>query len=452
MKGPVMKFLAPAFVVLVAFASFCGCGDDDGGRSVTATPTSTATRTMTPTPTDTPTPVPTHTSTSTPSATATPTATSTASPTPTLTASPTASETATPDRSAVVAELAATGLGRYLGRPVPASSGSEGRWERYDFQTSDDGPICLYGSAFRVYVRPGRSNKVLFYLEGGGACWNDATCWQNTNAKITAKPLAPLDLFAGIFSTSDPNNPFADWSVVYVPYCDGSVFSGDHVADYAHGRVWHRGISNLSTGVDVMTSRFPRPDKIVVSGSSAGGFGTFSGYGIVRIAYPHTEILVLDDSGPGVQNPNDVQALFDRGSNWRLGDYFPRSCQLCLSQPVFLTDWAMNRDPTLRGALFSTLHDFVIRDFLNTDADGYAALLLEVTGRVRSRHPDRLKRFFVDDDFHTILLGVGIEPGEKPGPVYRTMRVNGVKVADWVRDFVDDGPLWQDVLPPSVQP
>jgi hypothetical protein len=351
-----------------------------------------------------------------------------------------------------VAELSAVGLGRHLGRAVPQPSGSEGSWQRYDFAISDDGPICLYGTPYRVYVRPGTSNNVLFYLEGGGACWNNDTCWHDTRAKISAAPIAPLQILAGIFLQNDQTNPFTDWNVVYVPYCDGSVFSGDNIADYAGGRVWHRGISNLSTGADVTTSLYPHPDKIVVSGSSAGGFGTFSGYGVMRLAYPNTEILVLNDSGPGIQNPEDLEATGDRESNWHLAQFFPPTCPLCFGQPLFFTDWAMDRDPTLRGALFETLRDYVIRDFLSLTPEQFQALLLDISGRVQRRQPDRLKRFLVDNEFHTILLGVGIAPGERVGPYYRNLHIGNTSLSKWVYDFVNNGPAWQDIVQEPTQP
>lgn len=429
--------LRRSFPLLVALAlAAAGCSDDNDDKAATPTPTATATAVPSSTPTNTA--LPTH--TFTPQSTAT----------PTVTATP--SSTSTPDRSGIVAELSDAGLGRYLGRSVPAASGFEGKWQRFDFAPSDAGPICLRGTPYRVYVRPGTSNNVLFYLEGGGACWNNESCWHNTRAKLDASPLAPLDLFPGIFLQGEPTNPFTDWNVIYVPYCDGSVFAGDNIADYAEGRNWHRGLSNLSTGVDVMKSLFPNPDKIVVSGSSAGGFGTFSGYGVMRVAYPDSEILVLNDSGPGVLNPDDHEAINDRETNWRLAQFFPRTCQLCIGQPIFLTDWSMNRDPTFRAGFFSTMRDYVIRDFLSLSPQNFQELLLDITGRVVSRHPDRLKRFIVNDEFHTIMLGAGIAPGESIGRAYRTLKVNGTFLRDWVYDFVHNGDRWQDIVEATPTP
>ena len=72
-------------------------------------------------------------------------------------------------------------------------------------------------------------------------------------------------------------NPIADWSVVFVPYCDGSVFSGDaDFDDDCDGQTdrYQRGLKNLSAGLDVTASTFPSPSRILLPGISAGGFGT----------------------------------------------------------------------------------------------------------------------------------------------------------------------------------
>jgi len=346
---------------------------------------------------------------------------------------------------ALFEELNDVGLGKYLGRDVPEPTMESG-WLRYDFAAQDEGPICLYGTPYRVYVRPGTSRNVLFYLEGGGACWNSDNCWVSTRAKLDSAPILPLTILrAGVFGPNPAFNPMHDWSVVYVPYCDGSVFTGDNIADYPRGRVWHRGLSNLSTATDVMRANFPDPGRIVVSGSSAGGFGTFSGYGVMRLAYPAKEILVLNDSGPGVQKNDDPQALADRRENWGFEQFRPPSCAACSVQPAFITNWAMDLDPVLRASFFSTLQDDVIRGFLDLSGPEYEELLLAVTDQIVASDPDRVKRFMVADEFHTILIGGGIGNSGVAAD-YRTLAVNGTSLPTWIKEFLADGPGWTDLI------
>ena len=76
---------------------------------------------------------------------------------------------------------------------------------------------------------------------------------------------------AGIWDFDSPDNPFADYSIVYLPYCDGSVFSGDNDvvdANFPFGPVrFHRGLRNLTAGIDLAKSEFPHPGRIMVAGS-----------------------------------------------------------------------------------------------------------------------------------------------------------------------------------------
>ena len=35
---------------------------------------------------------------------------------------------------------------------------------------------CSDGTPYKFFVRPGAPEKVVFYLQGGGGCWNGGTC------------------------------------------------------------------------------------------------------------------------------------------------------------------------------------------------------------------------------------------------------------------------------------
>ncbi len=383
-------------VMLVVLAS--ACGNDKKKAATSATPTSgvpTATATL---------PAPT--------------------PTPTM---------------PMVAELEAVGVGKYLDSTSPASMDMNGDWEDYHYDPTEENAICLGGTEFQAFIRRGTSNKVVLFLEGGGACWNDETCWVKLRAKKMSAPL----FGDGVLNATAPGNPFADWNVVYVPYCDGSVFSGDNVVDYPDGptHTYHHGAQNLSAGVSLMRREFPNPELIVVSGSSAGGYGTFSGYGVTRVAYPETPVLVLDDCGPGIQNTARAQDMMDRNQNWRYRQFIPTSCSDCDPQATYLAAWALERDPTLRLGLFDYLQDPILRSFLGfgSDLDGFANLLLDVTNDIHDRYPDRFKRFFKQGESHTILFLSG----------FYDLEIAGTSLVDWTTDFITDGPAWQDIVEPT---
>jgi hypothetical protein len=340
---------------------------------------------------------------------------------------------ATPTPS-IVDELAATGVGEFIGEIEPDSSRTNGEWTEYLYDTAKEEAICLGGTQYQVNVHTGTSNKVLVYLEGGGACWNSLTCWVAETAKLEAGSASS----EGILDLTDAENPFHDWNIIYVPYCDGSVFSGNNVLDYADhdGPTYHHGLQNISAALTIAQSEFPNPDMIVVSGSSAGGYGTLNGYGVTRLAYQTTPIIVFNDSGPGLQNPDQTDANQERADNWQYTQYIPPSCSNCTEQTAYLADWAMDRDPDLRAALFSYNHDTVIPLFLNLDAASFESLLLQVSGDIHSSHPDRFKRFIKAGAAHTVL----------ELPDFYTLAIGETTIRDWTEAFLTDSADWVDIV------
>lgn len=329
-------------------------------------------------------------------------------------------------------ELAASGFGDYLGVQSPSSSSQRGEWTEYFYDPADEGAVCLTGEQFQVNVRKGTTDNVLLYMQGGGACWDYLTCYVLGTATTGANGA----IESGALDINDPNSPFKDWNIVYLPYCDGSVFTGDATVDYNGQRTFHHGLRNLSVGVDAIKRSFPNASRIVVSGSSAGGYGTFAGYGVTRVAFPNTPIQVFNDSGPGLQNLDASQDVKDRTVNWNFTKRIPPSCTECTQQYTYLIDWSLDRDSKLRTALYSYQQDGVISFFIDLDGPDYQQLLLSVTGDVHARNPERFERFFPLGTSHTVLLG----------PEFYTQTVNGVSLLDWTNAFLADGPGWNDTI------
>ena len=329
-------------------------------------------------------------------------------------------------------QLRATGFGDYVGKQSPSRREQKGSWENVYFDPAEHGAICLDGSTYQASFHRGSTNHLLIYLEGGGACWDYASCWDFGTATTTAG-----DAFeSGIIDFSNPSNPFHDWNILYVPYCDGSVFTGDHVADYNGVETFHHGLRNLSAAISTAAETLPNPDRVVVSGSSAGGYGTFAGYAVSRIAYPETEILSFNDSGPGLQNPYASEDVAARSANWDFERRFPATCWGCNEQFTYFYDWIFDHDPLARVSLFSFRQDGVISLFLGLDGGSYEGYLLSVTGRIAARWPGRFARYFALGESHTIL-GYGS---------FYDFRVNDVSLRDWTRAFLDDAPEWTDVV------
>jgi hypothetical protein len=334
--------------------------------------------------------------------------------------------------SQAVAELEESGIAEFLGAQAPVRSQQSGAWTDEFFDASEQLAICLTGGDFQVSHREGTSGDLLLYLQGGGACWDYVTCHVANTATKTANGA----IEAGILDPARPGNPFADFDVTYVPYCDGSVFSGTATVDYDGVETNHHGLQNLSAAVTAMRARFPNPSRIVVAGSSAGGYGTFAGYGVARVAYPDTPIIVFNDSGPGVQNFDASEDVQNRVANWDFAERVPESCNECDTQYSYLADWALDRDATARFAFYSYQQDGVISFFLDLSGPAYQQLVLSVTDDLLARNPGRFARYFPLGTTHTVLLS----------SEFYTQVVNGVPLRDWTQAFLDDSSGWVDVV------
>ena len=260
---------------------------------------------------------------------------------------------------------------------VPA----DGAWHWFDSSTPQQvtGLTCLDGSAtgFAVDVPAGGGNgRLMIYLEGGGGCWDGST------APCKTPPLPPLGFVAttsypfsnfqsemsgtgdinfttpflwakpqlaasgctancsgrGIFdrSTGPANNPFANYTYVFVPYCSGDLWQGSntdtHPLPFRHAATvtnqagtvvpaTFHGAVNFANVMAYVKATFPAPPSIVLIGGSAGGMGTFFNYGALRAAYPTTAIpvTVISDSAGGfwTGTPNPLLP-----STWTRNGYF----------------------------------------------------------------------------------------------------------------------------------
>jgi len=330
-------------------------------------------------------------------------------------------------------ELRAVGVDKYFGQFEPEKVQSYDNVDVYTFAPRDDGPTCLYGSPFRVSVRDMGSKDTIIYLQGGGACWS-ALCAANEDASMGVQPIGWTD------ESAERNPPLAGFNVVFVAYCDGSVFSGDNVITGKDGKVErrHRGLANLSAALDIAKKRFPSPRQLVLSGSSAGGYGTILGTAVVRLAYPDTPLLVLNDAGPGVTNPADDSLMKGATEEWKAMQFVPASCEGCIASGQFtgVVKWGLDHDPSLRVSTFCAREDFVISNvFLKMTGAEFEKVLLEETGKVHDAHPDRFKRYFWQGAAHTAILAG-----------YYDLEIDGTKLIDFVQAALDQKPEWRDLI------
>jgi len=341
-------------------------------------------------------------------------------------------------------ELRDSGVDKYVGQFSPAASIPVGEgWTKHTFDPSSGGPICIAGTPYSVFTKINNPRKLLIFLQGGGACWEDFyNC--NVLAEAQEPPPPPVGIWTDSFDTGDDTatNPLSDFSVVYLPYCDGSVFSGDNdVFDPEFGQAigvpqaqvrFHRGLRNLTAGIDVAKDLLPHSKKIVVAGSSAGGVGAtaFAPF-LTRFAYGNwIDLSVFNDAGPVAINLLDVAAIQARAADWLFGQFYPESCEQCddQGQGTGIIKWRLDNDSTIREAFYSTDGDRTNRFFLKVPTQElYRQLLLLEHGLIRLMHPFRYKRFIRSgDDSHTALQT----------DLYYVGEANGFPLNRWVRHFL----------------
>jgi len=350
-------------------------------------------------------------------------------------------------------ELMDSGVNKYVGEFEPISSQDVGDgWTKHTFDTDGgNGPICIAGTPFSVFTREGNPSKLLIFEQGGGACWQDFY-----NCNVLTDPQEPPTARTGIWDFDSPDNPFADYSIVYMPYCDGSVFSGDNdVFDPAFGAAigvpaavvrFHRGMRNQTAGMDVARATFPNASRITVAGSSAGGVGV-AGFApfLVRFLYGNnTKLTVFNDAGPVATNLDAVDDIAARQADWQFDQFYPASCTECdaFGQSTAIIEWRLDNDSTIREAFYETDGDATNRFFLdmlppNGSQQDYRDLILTEHGTLNDAHPDRYKRFIVSgDNSHTALQS----------PLFYTQEVDGVVLNEWTGDFLVPTPFWVDLV------
>ena len=220
------------------------------------------------------------------------------------------------------------------------------KWETVTAPASS-GAGCGNGTPYRFFVnRTPFSSKTIVIYEGGGACFGQQTC--------RAQLLDRGDPKNGVLVATDPNgisenymtaifsnmpntsgslvgipnlalaglvSPFAarlsplgrvqtqKWNIVYAPYCTGDVHVGNKTNVYidhdpSKPYVYHHlGYPNTKYMATWLGKNLSRPENLLVTGFSAGGFGAAANYDTVRRAMNPRHSALLDDGGPFFNAP-----------------------------------------------------------------------------------------------------------------------------------------------------
>jgi hypothetical protein len=335
----------------------------------------------------------------------------------------------------------------------PPVTGNDGQWVWVDVPEAK----CRGGSGTGFGVRLNSSSDKLFiYFEGGGACFNGASCLGNPDSYSQASFNGWTNGGgkSGVFDTANADNALKDWNAVYIPYCTGDVHAGNATGVDVPGlgpkNQFFAGFANVGHFLERIVPTFASAKKVVITGVSAGGFGAAFNYHRIAQAFCPRPAILIDDSGPAMADQYVAPCLQERWRTlWGLNANLPADCADC-SPPggggiLNYMDYLGARYPGARLTLISSTEDGTIRQFYGfgqnncANIDGFPSSLpaatytagLEDLRTNHSKPPALWASYYLPGTAHTYLGGGS----------YSSTTVGNTKLINWVADVVNDGPM-----------
>ena len=293
---------------------------------------------------------------------------------------------------------------------------------------------CAAGTPFRFWMRPGPSDDVLVYFQGGGGCWDYDTCQPNSRWYDSSVSENEVEHYrGGIFDFDNPANPFRDYNMVFVPSCNGDVYMGNNTVEYqnaAGDTLTHRfkGFANGSAAINFVTETFTAPRSIFVTGCSAGSVGSaiFAPYLIDH--YPGVPVAQLGDSLSFVFH-RPVNMEIEHGASSNFAQWIPALRELDTSAFLMADYYAAlaNFYPDYAFAQFNSLSDHVQIRFYNAIGGQRANWERDLTASLDSIHAraGNFRSFTAGGQQHCVL----------PNANFYTYVIDGVSLRDWVADL-----------------
>jgi len=156
------------------------------------------------------------------------------------------------------------------------------KWYSVSPETAVDGN----GDQWTGYFRIGTENKLIVCLFGGGVSLNEYTAArgssiQGVEANFYSDHYDDIDpaAYAGGIICNSEQNPFRNWTILMLPYTTGDFHCGTGDFKYlgVDGQehvLYHHGYTNTELFMERVLPILGTPEALLVTGASAGGFGT----------------------------------------------------------------------------------------------------------------------------------------------------------------------------------
>ena len=224
---------------------------------------------------------------------------------------------------------------------------ARGEWSMLVLDGDKWGTMCGDGTDYAIHIRLAPEgypvDNVIAALEGGGVCLFEDDC----RSKIASSPQLfdaqdPRPSGSGIMG-DDKDNPFANWTKVYLPYCNQDVFMGGGVFEtFSDFEVPRYGAVNLRAGMqvtrDIIWAEMDkaedtgfRPDLLTAlfGGFSAGAYGTIYNYHWVLDSLQWPRTAAFPDAGGALDN-GTAAGIRSLGPlkilAWGVQSYLPSYC------------------------------------------------------------------------------------------------------------------------------
>lgn len=198
--------------------------------------------------------------------------------------------------------------------PTTAAEGTGLKWVKLGVP----GAKCGNGEQYVIFIDKraleqdtnGRSRKVMLMFQGGGACWNEESCFKHKLSRLNPpEQVIASEEFArepeAMFSADPNENAFVSYSKIFFPYCTGDVFLGKHEADYGGKKVFHHGRLNIEATLQYLQNNnflfnFQNTEDVVLFGFSAGAIAALYHINTFADAFHWAPRKALISDAPGL--------------------------------------------------------------------------------------------------------------------------------------------------------
>ncbi len=296
---------------------------------------------------------------------------------------------------------------------------------------------CAHNTPYMFWVRPGTTNNAFIFFQGGGGCF-DATSCSTTGSyqdEVTDRD-NPDRTIGGVFNFDNPENPFREDTMVYVPYCTGDVHSGNQVKRYITdgGRtfdIYHRGYVNASTALDWLYKNVPDPDSVFVTGCSAGSVASILHAPHIIERYPDAQVTQLGDSAGGLTS----YLQWNIDEDYDSGKHFPvwiPGMQDEIAQNFAVSKFYVavaSHYPNYRFSQYNNTNDRDQRRYFVADGgllEDFPAAIEQSIDEIHEQS-DNFYSYTVEGERHCILQYTQFYDEE----------IDGVRFRDWVVDLAN---------------